>query len=57
MRIGLPMPSSRMTWAARSTRSSSPSAKAIRLPAAWARSIIGFITMPERKTKRRSVSR
>ncbi len=57
IRIGTAVPSSRRTWAARSTRSSSPSEKTTRLRSAiFAAAKIGFMTKPERKTKRLSSS-
>ena len=46
-RIGLASPSSTTTCTARSTRSSSPSAKTIRFGAFFAAWKIGFISRPE----------
>ncbi|MNT66363.1 hypothetical protein D3C72_2044240 [compost metagenome] len=58
MRIGMPVPSSKSTWAARSTRSSSPSAKMMRFfSAAFAALKTGFMMKPERQTKRFSWSK
>jgi hypothetical protein len=53
IRIGVAMPSSSASWAARSTRSSSPSANATRLAVdARAAPNTGRITMPVEYTKR-----
>lgn len=55
--IERPIPSSSMTWVARRTRSSSPSAKAMRWFYPCARSIMGFMTKPDRNTNGLSWSR
>jgi hypothetical protein len=47
IRIGMAIPSSRTTCTARSTRSSSPSAKTMRLGASLACEKTGFMIMPE----------